>query len=152
MSIVGVAKAAIVSHVMPVNCHASTLDHLEIVVSNAKRSRDFYAAALDPLGVKYMYEIKTDTTRPGEKRYGFGREGKPYFWVKNGSSVGSGTHVAFTAPTREAVDAFYAAAIKAGGTNNGAPGVRDRYHSHYYAAFVLDPDGVNVEAVCHEAA
>jgi predicted lactoylglutathione lyase len=80
---------------------------------------------------------------------GFGAEGKPFFWIGAGSKPNGGVHIAFTARTRDEVDAFYRAAIAAGGKDNGAPGPRPHYHAHYYGAFVFDPDGNNIEAVCH---
>jgi catechol 2,3-dioxygenase-like lactoylglutathione lyase family enzyme len=88
----------------------------------------------------------------GEAHLGFGAAAKPFFWLGTGEPVKGVLHVAFTATDRAAVDAFYAAALKAGGTDNGAPGIRDYYHPNYYGAFVLDPDGHNIEAVCHTAA
>ena len=84
---------------------------------------------------------------------GFGEDRKPYFWIASrGREPQSGVHVAFATSSREEVDAFHAAAVEAGATDNGAPGVREIYHPHYYGAFVLDPDGNNVEAVCHTPA
>jgi len=84
---------------------------------------------------------------------GFGDGGKPYFWIETRRPPVEGAlHVAFAAPTRELVDAFHAAGLEAGGTDNGAPGVREIYHPHYYGAYILDPDGNNIEAVCHAPA
>ena len=80
-----------------------------------------------------------------------GPAGKPIFWIAGRPPRNTGVHVAFTAPDRATVDAFYEAAIAAGGKDNGAPGVREQYHPHYYGAFVLDPDGNNIEAVCHQS-
>ncbi|MEO7687823.1 MAG: VOC family protein [Sphingomonas sp.] len=80
-----------------------------------------------------------------------GKDGKPFFWLGNSEPLGSGLHIAFVASTRAEVDAFYAAAMAAGGRDNGAPGLRPHYHPNYYGAFVFDPDGVNIEAVCHAA-
>jgi catechol 2,3-dioxygenase-like lactoylglutathione lyase family enzyme len=121
----------------------SELDHVGINVSDYARSRDFYERALAPLGVSLLME-------PAEGHCGFGTGGKPWFWISVGrESVSRNVHVAFAAPDRAAVDAFHAAALEAGGTDNGAPGVRELYHPDYYGAYILDPDGNNVEAVSH---
>ncbi len=126
------------------------LDHVGIEVSDFARSRAFYEAALEPLGIKLLMEF-------GEGAAGFGKETehgpKPFFWIQaRGRPATSGSHVAFGARSTEQVDAFHAAALAAGGTDNGAPGPRPIYHPGYYGAFVLDPDGNNVEAVNHRAA
>jgi catechol 2,3-dioxygenase-like lactoylglutathione lyase family enzyme len=115
------------------------LDHVKIRVSDVERSRAFYEAALAPLGISVVLEY------PGT--VGFGKDRKPEFFVTEGE-VRDPAHVAF-GTDRPAVDAFHAAALAAGGTDNGGPGVREIYHPGYYGAFVLDPDGHNVEAVCH---
>ena len=117
------------------------LDHVILGVSDYKRSRAFYEAALQPLGYEVVMEI-------GEFACGMGASGKPDFFVGDRETSGP-VHVAFATPNRETVDAFHAAAIAAGGSDNGAPGVREHYHPNYYGAFVLDPDGNNIEAVCH---
>lgn len=117
------------------------LDHISIRVSAFGRGQAFYDRALRPLGVS---RVMGD----GEAFSGYGVDGKPVFWIGRGAPVG-GVHVAVAAPNRAAVDAFYAAAVTAGGRDNGPPGVRAHYHPNYYAAFVLDPDGANIEAVCH---
>ncbi len=118
------------------------LDHVLLDVDDIDDTRAFYAAALAPLGVEVASE-------PAPNMVGFGEAGKPYFWVmERGRPSTRGAHVCFGAPTREAVDAFHAAGVAAGGTDNGAPGLRG-FHASYYAAFVLDPDGNNIEAVCH---
>ena len=116
------------------------LDHLYVGVSDLERSAAFYAGALKPLGIAEVFR------RPGE--VAFGVQGRPFFFIRAGGGR-EPVHVAFTAPDRATVDAFYAAALAAGGEDNGAPGPRPHYHEHYYGAFVLDPDGNNVEAVCH---
>lgn len=116
----------------------ATVDHIGINVSDYDRARAFYAAALKPLGI----EIKMDF---GEA-VGLGSE-HPFLWISRGNP--GHVHVAFTAASRAAVDAFHAAALAAGGTDNGKPGVRKEYSEYYYAAFVLDPDGHNIEAVCY---
>jgi catechol 2,3-dioxygenase-like lactoylglutathione lyase family enzyme len=118
------------------------LDHVVINVSDLERSRRFYAAALAPLGVSELM------SRPGTA--GFGIRGKPEFWLRE-RELADPVHVAF-ATDRATVDAFHAAAIAAGATDNGGPGVREIYHPAYYGAFVLDPDGHNIEAVCHRPA
>jgi len=117
------------------------IDHLGLTVSDYAASRDFYAAALAPLGYSLMME-------PAPGVGGFGRN-KPEFWIAAGHAPQTGVHVAFAAADRAAVDAFYAAALTAGGRDNGAPGPRPMYHEHYYGAYVFDLDGNNAEAVCH---
>jgi catechol 2,3-dioxygenase-like lactoylglutathione lyase family enzyme len=121
------------------------LDHVSMTVSDYARSKSFYTAALKPLSITLMMEFGKDVTGTSDQA-GFGR-GRPYFWIGSGKATGP-IHVAFGAATRADVDAFYAAAMAAGGKDNGAPGVRAHYHPDYYGAFVLDPDGHNIEAVC----
>ena len=117
------------------------IDHLGLAVSDYAQSKRFYAQALAPLG--YVLIMEHDISGGG-----FGRDGKPNFWLKQGKAQ-TGVHVAFASGDRATVDAFYDAAIAAGGVCNGPPGPRTEYHPTYYGAFVLDPDGNNVEAVCH---
>ncbi|MDR0782040.1 MAG: VOC family protein [Pseudomonadales bacterium] len=124
------------------------IDHIGIGAADFARSRGFYDAALAALQIRPLMEL-TPAQTGGYHGIGYGADGKPFFWLSNGEPRGAGIHVAFTAPSRAAVDAFYHAALAAGGKNNGAPGLRPHYHPHYYAAFVFDPDGINVEAVCH---
>jgi catechol 2,3-dioxygenase-like lactoylglutathione lyase family enzyme len=127
------------------------LDHLGFTVTDYPRSRAFYSEALAPLGFGVVMEVTRDMTG-GYEGCGFGPPGRPQFWVGAGTGeAGRGMHIAFTAQTRAQVDAFYAAALAAGGSDNGAPGLRPHYHPDYYGAFVIDPDGHNVEAVCHAA-
>jgi catechol 2,3-dioxygenase-like lactoylglutathione lyase family enzyme len=114
------------------------LDHMNLVVADLAKSKLFFAAALAPLGYRVLYDI------PGG--VGFGVD-HPILWI-NPDAVGRKMHVAFAAPNRAIVKAFYDAAIAAGGKDNGAPGLRPQYHRDYYGAFVLDPDGNNIEAVC----
>ena len=121
---------------------APVLDHIGMTVSDYPRAKAFYTAALAPLGITLLMEFGSDAA-------GFGRN-KPYFWIAAGPATGP-IHVAFGASTRAEVDAFYKAAMAAGGKDNGPPGVRAHYHPDYYGAFVLDPDGHNIEAVCHTA-
>jgi catechol 2,3-dioxygenase-like lactoylglutathione lyase family enzyme len=118
------------------------LDHVSVKVRDYARSQDFYDQALKPLGLSRQMG-------DGAHFAGYGLPMRPFFWIGLGGDPGDGTHVAFSAPDRATVDAFYQAAIAAGGTDNGAPGIRAHYHPNYYGAFVLDPDGHNVEAVCH---
>ncbi len=121
------------------------LDHIAINVSDYATSRIFYERALAPLGLELLME-------PSDRFGGFGSRGKPFFWSGVRGTPHSGVHVAFAAGSREVVDAFHAAALEAGGVDNGAPGLRPVYHPGYYGGFVLDPDANNIEAVCHGAA
>ena len=127
------------------------LDHIGFAVSNFLGSRKFYEAALEPFGIGVVVEVTAGQTG-GSSHAGFGDHGKPYFWIGDGEGMVRGRfHIAFTAKTRADVDAFHRAALAMGGRDNGKPGVRPHYHEHYYAAFVLDPDGHNIEAVCRAA-
>jgi catechol 2,3-dioxygenase-like lactoylglutathione lyase family enzyme len=116
------------------------LDHIVINVSDLAASKAFYERALAPLGISTQLEF------PGTA--GLGKNGKPAFWLRPGGGQ-EHVHVAFVATDRATVDAFHEAALAAGGGDNGGPGVREIYHPTYYGAFVLDPDGHNIEAVCH---
>ncbi len=117
------------------------IDHVIVNVKDVAASRRFYEAALAPLGYRPM--------GGWDEGVGFAQRGKPYFWVARREPFHTRVHVAFHAERRKQVDAFYAAAMAAGGVDNGPPGVRAHYHPSYYGAFVFDPDGNNVEAVCH---
>jgi catechol 2,3-dioxygenase-like lactoylglutathione lyase family enzyme len=124
------------------------IDHIGINVSDYERSKAFYARALAPLGFELGMEPRggaagfVERTEVGPK---------PSFWIEaTRTPVTENVHIAFLAPDRATVDAFHAAALAAGGTDNGPPGVREIYHPHYYGAFIRDPDGNNVEAVCHD--
>ena len=117
------------------------IDHLTRTVRDAEATVAFFSRVLHPLG----YAV---TLRFGDY-VGFGTKRKPYFWVKPGEVPTTPMHLAFVAPTRAAVDRFYEEALAAGAKDNGRPGLRTDYHPHYYAAFVLDVDGHNLEAVCH---
>jgi catechol 2,3-dioxygenase-like lactoylglutathione lyase family enzyme len=126
------------------------IDHVTLVVSDFARSKAFYERALEPLGVKCIMDLG--------KAAGFGRGQKPDFWIGEGPTsfqtpdqikIITPTHIAFAARSRDEVDAFYTAALAAGGRDFGRPGLREIYHPHYYGAFVLDPDGHDVEAVIH---
>ncbi|MDY6923592.1 MAG: VOC family protein [Pseudomonadota bacterium] len=123
------------------------IDHLALDVTDIARSRAFYAAALAQLGYWIVAE-----ERDGDATVVMFGVDAPEFVIADKDRPGEGNHVAFRADTRAEVEAFHAAALKAGGRDNGAPGLRDHYGPHYYAAFVLDPDGFNIEAVCHAAA
>ena len=125
------------------------LDHTGLAVSDLARSKTFYAQALAPLGITLLWEV-TPAQTGGAAHAGFGEGGKAFFWIGDGGTVGGTVHIAFAANSRALVDAFYKAALAAGGRDNGAPGLRPHYHANYYGAFVLDPDGYNIEAVCHK--
>ena len=120
------------------------IDHTGVAVTDYAESKAFYRAALAPLG----YEVVMES----EQNAGFGVPPKPDFWIGEGTPNTPPIHIAFRAESRRQVDAFYAAALAAGGRDNGAPGLRPHYHANYYGAFVLDPDGHNIEAVCHAPA
>lgn len=124
------------------------IDHTGVSVSEGARSRRFYEQALAPLGYKVLMVVPTEFTA-GKMVLGMGVPPKPDFWVNEGTPQQPHVHVSFSAPDRAAVDAFHAAALAAGGRDNGPPGLRPHYHEHYYGAFVLDPDGHNIEACCH---
>jgi catechol 2,3-dioxygenase-like lactoylglutathione lyase family enzyme len=120
------------------------IDHMGVEVSDLARSKAFYRAALAPLGYRLVREF--------DDYAGFGMPPKPDFWIGLAEEppITRGIHVAFRAPARSVVRAFYEAALAAGGKDNGPPGVRPHYHENYYGAFVIDPDGHNIEAVCHD--
>lgn len=124
------------------------LDHIGFAVSDLTRSRAFYEQALAPLGYGVVMEVTREMTG-GHGHIGFGPPGRPEFWIGDGAPLAGRLHVAFAAADRAGVDAFYRAALAAGARDNGAPGLRPEYHPTYYGAFVLDPDGHNVEAVTH---
>lgn len=125
------------------------LDHIGIPVSDFARAKAFYSAVFAPLGYGLVMEVGPEQTGNGSSAAGFGREGRPDFWIGDDSKPAARNHVAFSAGSRADVDAFYRAALEAGATDNGPPGLRPHYHPNYYGAFVLDPDGHNIEAVCH---
>ncbi len=124
------------------------LDHVGITVSDFDAARSFYLTVLEPLGFGVEYEAGPETPA-GSRFCGFGRSGRPQFWINEGAKAMSGVHIAFTAADRASVDAFHATALAAGARDNGAPGLRPHYHPHYYGAFVFDANGNNIEAVCH---
>jgi catechol 2,3-dioxygenase-like lactoylglutathione lyase family enzyme len=125
------------------------IDHIGLRVQDYPRAKKFYQAALAPLGYQLIMELGPEAGVEYEGA-GFGAAGKPDFWIGRGEANGP-VHVAFAAADRRVVDAFHAAALAAGGKDNGAAGPRPHYHANYYGAFVLDPEGNNVEAVCHRA-
>jgi catechol 2,3-dioxygenase-like lactoylglutathione lyase family enzyme len=125
------------------------IDHTGVNVSDFARSKLFYAKALAPIG--YSLILEASSADSGTEVAGFGEPPKPDFWVIRGRPNDPPVHVAFRVASRALVDAFYRAALAAGGKNNGAPGLRPHYHPNYYGAFVRDPDGHNIEAVCHTA-
>ncbi len=126
------------------------IDHIGFPVSDYERAKWFYTKALAPLGYALIAEVQQDDN--DAKACGFGINGKPDFWVGGEGGLDRPLHVAISAKDHAAVDAFYKAALSAGGRSNGAPGIRAHYHPNYYAAFVLDPDVHNIEAVCHGTA
>lgn len=124
------------------------IDHIPIGVSDFERLRAFYTAALAPLGVTVMMEFAAGKTESGAPAAGFGREGAdPFFFIGGEGKTRPFIHLAISARSRAEVDAFHKAALAAGATDNGGPGLRPHYGSNYYAAFVCDPDGHNLEAV-----
>jgi catechol 2,3-dioxygenase-like lactoylglutathione lyase family enzyme len=127
---------------------AFMIDHTGVKSSDPNKSREFYSRALAPLGYAMLMEIPKEFTG-GRVVLGYGVPPAADFWLAEGTPA-EPLHVAFRAGNRKQVDEFYAAAMAAGGKDNGAPGLRPHYHEHYYGAFVLDPDGHNIEAVCHK--
>ena len=124
------------------------LSHIGIPVSDIERSKAFYEAALAPLDMKVTITFGPDQTESGGTAIGFGGEGEQgLFWIGDNEATGEGIHVAFEASSRAQVDAFHKAALATGGRDNGPPGPRPHYGPNYYAAFVYDPDGANIEAV-----
>jgi len=119
-------------------------DHIGVGVTDLARSKDFFLKALAPLGVSVVME--------GPYGVGLGLAPKPSLWLSHTDAKPAPLHLAFTATSRKQVDDFYTAALAAGGKDNGAPGLRPHYHANYYGAFVIGPDGHNVEAVCHQPA
>jgi catechol 2,3-dioxygenase-like lactoylglutathione lyase family enzyme len=117
------------------------IDHIGFAVSDYDESKQFFCRALAPLGIELVMEVQGWA--------GLGKGGKPEFWFGVGGDKQAPLHVAFIADNRDQVRAFNTAALAAGGTDNGPPGIREHYHSNYFGAFVLGPDGHNVEAVCH---
>jgi catechol 2,3-dioxygenase-like lactoylglutathione lyase family enzyme len=127
------------------------IDHLSTYATDYGVTKAFYEAALRSLGYGVQFEMVTswDPDFPERRMCAFGPPGKPVFWIIEVKEAASPRHVAFSAPDRNSVAAFHEAALTVGGRDNGAPGLRPMYHEHYFGAFVIDPDGNNVEAVCH---
>ena len=119
------------------------LDHVSISVTNFEKSKAFYTAILAPLGFAPQMEF------PGGVGYGKSGSGIPAFWIGQAAAPSTNGHIAFQAPTREAVRMFHAAGLRSGGRDEGEPGLRAHYHPNYYAAFLWDPDGYKIEAVIH---
>ena len=124
--------------------------HIGLVVSDIERSKHFYSAALAPIGYQMIREYGVTPSRPVASA-GFGDPPRADFWIYQGNPGKATTHIAFQVNRRALVDAFYQAALAAGGKDNGKPGLRPQYSADYYGAFVLDPDGCNIEAVCRES-
>jgi catechol 2,3-dioxygenase-like lactoylglutathione lyase family enzyme len=139
-----VAKCDTLTPSVQIISEPDMLDHVTVGVIDVERSKSFYDQALVPLGISRLHT-------EAETFAGYGSGGKAYFWIGLKQAPQTGAHIAFATPDKSKVDAFYAAALKAGGKDNGPPGLRPQYHSDYYGAFVLDPDGHNIEAVCHAA-
>ena len=133
------------------------IDHTGVVVSDFPKSKEFYSSALEPIGLKLLMEFPASVTGSTDVA-GFGEPDSlaqgvsPEFWLASGTPGSCPLHVAFRVSSRAQVDAFHTAALAAGGRDNGAPGLRPHYHPNYYGAFFLDPDGHNIEAVCHAPA
>jgi len=123
------------------------IDHIGIPVSDYARSKAIYEKALAPLGYTLIMEVQQDEN--DSPAAGSGANGKPDFWIGGEGALDKPVHIAIAAKDRASVDAFHKAALAAGAQDNGAPGLRPHYHANYYGAFVLDPDGHNIEAVCH---
>ena len=123
---------------------STIIDHVGISATDFERSKAFYTAALGALGIKPIWEF----AERGEAHVGYGKE-RPTFWLGSGKQHRGEAHIAFIAASRAEVESFYIAALANGGRDNGKPGLRAHYHPTYYGAFVLDPDGHNIEAVCH---
>ena len=119
------------------------IDHVGLTITDYQRSKTFYSNILAPLGIDLIMEH--------DGWAGFGKLGRPEFWLQTKATIQKGLHIAFKAYDCEAVDAFYYAALSAGGKDNGPPGLREIIHPHYYAAYVIDCEGYNIEAVCHTA-
>lgn len=126
------------------------IDHIGFQVSDYAKAKLFYEQALAPLGYALIMEVTADVKPGGAAACGCGRGGKPDFWIGAEGGLARPIHVAIVVESRAEMDAFYQAALAAGGRDNGAPGIRAHYHPDYYGAFVLDPDGHNIEAVCHK--
>ncbi len=125
------------------------IDHFGFGVSDYQRAKDFYTKVLAPLNIDLIMEVPAAMMPSGFAACGFGRRGKPDFWIADQGKTTPPMHIAFRTETRDQVDEFYRVAMEIGATDNGPPGLRLQYHSNYYGAFVRDFDGHNIEAVCH---
>lgn len=128
------------------------LDHIGLSVADYPKAKAFYDAVMPTIGASCVMAVTAEETGGTYEGAGYGLNGKPSFWIGTGGRTKGSLHIAFVAESRAAVDAFYAAAIAAGGTDNGPPGIRAHYHPNYYGAFIFDLDGHNIEAVCHKPA
>ncbi|KFN41070.1 VOC family protein [Arenimonas oryziterrae] len=128
------------------------IDHIGFPVSDYARSKAFYNHVLAPLGYGLVLEVTPEMTGSQDSHAGFGLRSRPQFWISSGDALRGRMHICFQANTRAQVNAFHVAALAAGGSDNGAPGLRPHYHENYYGAFIIDPDGHNIEAVCHTPA
>ena len=128
---------------------SAMIDHVSLSVSDMARAKAFYDLALAPLGLRMVLELPASITGNYDCA-GYGKNNGD-LWLAAAGKAQPAVHIAFSADTRAQVNAFYEAAMAAGGKDNGPPGIRAHYHENYYGAFVLDPDGNNIEAVCHQA-
>jgi catechol 2,3-dioxygenase-like lactoylglutathione lyase family enzyme len=128
------------------------IDHIGFPIKDYEKSKAFYTEALAPLDYVLVMEVPGEINGSGFPAAGFGANNKPDFWIGGEGGLSNHLHVAILAKSHAAVDTFHKAAIAAGGIDNGAPGLRPHYHENYYAAFVTDLDGHNIEAVCHDPA
>jgi catechol 2,3-dioxygenase-like lactoylglutathione lyase family enzyme len=126
------------------------IDHIGLSVADYPRAKAFYDAVMPTIGASCVMTLTAADTGGTYEGAGYGLNGKSSFWIGIGGRTKGSLHIAFVAESRAAVDAFYAAAIAAGGSDNGPPGIRAHYHPNYYGAFVFDLDGHNIEAVCHK--
>ncbi len=129
----------------------SRLDHLNVGVPDLPRSATFYEPALAAIGITTLLRVPADPAAHQRAMHGFGVGAKPFFWLVASERAGTDVHIGFTVDTREAVHAFHDTALAAGATELQAPAVHPEYHPDYYGGFVLDPDGINIEAVCHHS-
>ncbi|QIR04906.1 VOC family protein [Salinivibrio costicola] len=127
------------------------IDHLSTYATNFSVTKEFYRSVFEPLGyaVQMEFVAEWNTDFPTQRMCAFGPSDRPIFWVIETQTPYTPRHIAFSAPTRATVEAFYDAGMEAGGMDNGKPGLRPMYHNHYFGAFLIDPDGKNIEAVCH---
>ena len=126
------------------------IDHVSIAVRDLARARAFYDAALVPLGYRRMFDVEGASGYGRSDPHPLKEQALPFWITKNADGPALSGHLCFSAPFRGAVDAFHAAALAAGGRDNGKPGLRPEYHPNYYAAFIIDPDGYRIEAVRHQ--